>query len=185
MNKKIVVFITFIALTVLAFLERPDFFGWIQTTYKTISITGTIIVGLNIAWNKWLWYFPAKWNWKFIIDLPIIKGEYDVIIGSLDGNKTKYYEAKVRIKQEAKKIEINLYSETGISESTTVGVIKNETGYLIEYFYYLKPLKGKHVKSNPAHDGSSKILVVDNKIVNWEYWTNRNTKGSISLKSIE
>src|SRR5690554_891942 len=150
MNKKIVIFITFIALTVLAFLERPTFYGWIQTMYKTISVTATIIIGLNIVWSKWLWIFPAKWNWKFIVDLPVVKGEYEVIIESIDGDKTNYYEAKVHIKQEAEKIEINLYSETGISQSTTVGVTKCDNGYLIEYFYYLKPLKGKHVKSNPA-----------------------------------
>lgn len=148
---------------------------------KVISTTGTILSIVSLLWNKFLWKIPARLQFK-MYKIPYIEGTYNVELESHKNGKISQVQkssAQIIIEQDSENISISLNSVTGTSQSGKVDIIRFPGRYELYYHYYMVPKESTQMKTNPAHDGSAKIIVEKNNIILWEYWTTRGTKGKI------
>lgn len=181
MKKINVYLIPIVSIIILSITLKMYDWNWIKISLSSISSAASIISVLYFLWDKLLWKIPAKKQWR-IYKKPYISGQYKVKVEWETTNTKKKKEsrfAEITIIQNSNSIQINYLSDGGESKSGYVDIVCVNKGYEIYYHYYMKPSNQDCMTTNPAHNGSAKIRVINNKIVNWEYFTNRGTRGSI------
>lgn len=169
---------------VFTFYQKSISFDLFVIGLKVISTTGTILSIVDLLWNRFLWKIPAKMQLK-IYKRPYIEGTFYVEIEWYKNGKKSTPQkstAKILIRQDSENMSIHLNSETGTSHSGKIDIIYFPDRYELYYHYYMTPKDSSQMKGNPAHDGAAKITIENNKIIMWEYWTTRETKGKICIR---
>ena len=124
-------------------------------------------------------YLYAEYIWKYIpIDkTPKIYGDYKaVFISEYDGKKRK---ANITIKQNLISTRIYMKTNESKSESTTSTLIKKEDSWQLIYTYTNIPNANERNHSE-IHFGTCILDIIDNKIINGNYYTDRKTAGDIN-----
>lgn len=183
MKKRLLLIVSFTTMMIFSLYQKSISFDLFAVGLKAISTTGSLLSIAELIWNKFLWEIPARLHCN-IYKRPFIKGSYNVEIEWYKNGKRNTPEkttAKVIIQQDSENVSIYLNSETATSCSGKIDIRFFPDRYELYYNYYMIPKDSKQMKKNPAHDGSAKIIVENNIIIKWEYWTTRDTRGEIFI----
>jgi len=154
---------------------------------QRLSTAFTIYGILLILFIKWIWKNPIFKGWLVLI--PDISGKWSGIITSTyikseSWKENKQIKIKVIIKQELFSLSVVMKSKEMKSESyiAAFDIDKSQNRNRICYSYTSKP-KPEFRKKSPIHDGTAllDIIGIFPKKLEGEYWTTRETVGSIKL----
>lgn len=174
----IVFLISFIAICTIMNPLAEGLKGIISAVSTSISIT-TIIVVLFVSY-AWKWKIFKGW----MVPFPNLNGRWDGFIKYNYDGKESSRKIEVIIKQTFTSIIVILESKESHSKNFCGSFNidnKREERQLI-YSYFNEP-EAKYRNRSPLHYGTTKLDIADdNKSMKGEYWTNRGSAGSISLK---
>lgn len=167
----------------------------LKDIYKYLSTFSTIsLLTFSISFiNSFLWKVKLSEYrlFKWLVDIPNLNGRYEGILESSFPNSVTNKNTKkkcvIEIVQNASKITINSYYadvdgiETSKSESVSEEIIKKNNGfYDLYYIFTNKPDILNEGLNN--HSGACKLTFYpQEKKLEGEYYTDRKTKGKISV----
>ena len=157
------------------------FIGFFRTTSAAISIT-TIIVTIFVLWA---WKFRIFRSW--FVPIPNLNGNWKGRIKYNYEGKEKSHIIQVHIKQTFASIIVNLETTESKSKNFcgSFNIDKNRGVKQLIYSYFNEP-DVKYRDRSPLHYGTTKLdISQDNKTMEGEYWTNRGSVGSITLKKVD
>lgn len=140
-----------------------------------MSITITLVFAT--IYSEWLWkYNPLEKN-------PKIYGNYKMtFISTYDNSKRTM---NVTIKQDLFSNRIYMNTTESRSESLTSSIVTKKDICELVYTYQNIP-NATERKHSEVHFGTCKFCIVNNKIENGSYYTDRNTTGEIkNIKKIK
>ena len=167
----------------------------LKDIYKYLGTFSTIsLLTFSISFiNSFLWKVKLSEYrlFKCLVDIPNLNGRYEGILESsflnLVTNENTKKKCVIEIVQNASKITINSYYadvdgvETSKSESVSEEIIKKNNGfYDLYYIFTNKPDTLNEGLNN--HSGACKLTFYpQEKKLEGEYYTDRKTKGKISV----
>ena len=156
------------------------FIDSLRTTSAAITIT-SIIVTIFVLWA---WRFRIFRGW--LVPIPNLNGNWEGRIKYNYAGKEKSRKIHVHIKQTFVSIILKLETSESKSKSFcgSFNIDKNRGEKQLIYTYFNEP-DVKYRDRSPLHYGTTKLDISrDDKTMEGEYWTDRGTKGSISLKMV-
>ena len=177
----VVVFLLFFLLVCAAKQTLPTgVVDFLRTMSAAISIT-TIIVTTFVSWA---WKFRIFRGW--LVPVPNLNGDWEGCIKYNYAGKDTSRKIKVHIKQTFTSIYVKLETKESKSKNFcgSFNIDKNRGEKQLIYSYFNEP-DVKYRNRSPLHYGTTKLdISQDNKTMEGEYWTNRNSGGTISLKKM-
>ena len=153
---------------------------FLRTTSAAISIT-TIIVTIFVSWA---WKYRIFRGW--LVPVPNLNGDWEGCIKYNYAGKETSHKIKVHIKQTFTSIIVKLETKESKSKNFcgSFNIDKNRGEKQLIYSYINEP-DVKYRDRSPLHYGTTKLdISQDNKTMEGEYWTNRNSGGTISLRKV-
>ncbi|WP_374953338.1 hypothetical protein [Rathayibacter sp. AY1A3] len=140
---------------------------------------------LLFVWDRWAWKLRLAQaipgvtrnidgTWEATLESLWI----DALTGESPDPKTVY----VVIRQTSTSATVALISNESKSKSSIARVVREDGSWLLHYLYTNEPQMGLREKS-PIHHGSGVLAIVGSpaKRIIGSYWTDRNSKGKLSL----
>jgi hypothetical protein len=160
---------------------KPDF------SFLRFYSMAVLVVTIALAvWDKWLWKTrltqmlsgvcrDISGTWEAQLESLWI----DPSTGKVPPIKTVY----LVIRQTSSKASITLISNESKSKSSTARVIQEGGSWLLHYIYTNEPDVAL-LKKSPIHHGSGVLAITGNpaKRVSGTYWTDRDSKGKLTLE---
>lgn len=167
------------AVNFLAGLQLPT--AW----SRVISAVPVIVFTLFAVFDKWVW------KWKFVpglVQRPVLHGTWHGYINSNwnpeSGDKTESkYEAFLVITQTFTTIQLVLITAESKSRSVIADVVTNSSDDFSVFYHYGNTPKPELRIGSPIHMGgvSFEAFGVRPSQVEGEYWTSRNSGGSMEF----
>ncbi|MGI5881089.1 MAG: hypothetical protein ACOX6L_11010 [Syntrophomonadaceae bacterium] len=174
----IVFLISFIAICILMDPLAEGLKGIISAISTGISITA--IIAIFFVSHAWKWKIFKGW----LVPFPNLNGCWEGCIKYNYDGRDSSRKIKVNIKQTFISIIVNLESKESHSKNFcgSFNIDKKRDERQLIYSYFNEP-EAKYRNRSPLHYGTTKLdLASDDKSMKGEYWTNRGSLGSISLK---
>ena len=175
----VVVFLLFFIIICTAKKSLPTgFIDYLRTMSAAISIT-TIIVTIFVSWA---WKYRIFRGW--LVPVPNLNGDWEGCIKYNYAGKDTSRKIKVHIKQTFTSIIVKLETKESKSKNFcgSFNIDRNRDEKQLIYSYFNEP-DMKLRERSPLHYGTTKLdISQDNKTMEGEYWTNRNSGGTITLK---
>jgi len=180
-----------IGLAILIFVIQIIITGLNSFTLSTVLRKASTAISISLIFH----YIFKKWLWKlkicrpFIVKVPNLHGTWTGRLESYwensQNNKISPIEIKAFVRQNFDSISIEMHTEKMISTSYIANIITDKNTGIQELCYvYTSKSKIETRETNPWHDGTTKLLIYDEKNprLEGEYWTSRKTIGKIILK---
>lgn len=152
-----------------------------------LGIVTSALSALLYSFNRWFW----KSSWViYITEWPNLSGTWKGVLQSdfkRDGKTIDPIEVYVVIHQTFSKIHLRQFTLESESSSVTASIEKGNDKKSSIFVIYRNEPKREVIHRSPIHYGAMKLsLGGDNgdRLVG-EYWTDRNTKGSLDLRLVE
>ena len=177
----VVLFVLFFIIICAAKKSLPSgFIDFLRTTSAAISITAIIVT----IFVSWAWKFRIFRGW--LVPVPNLNGNWEGCIKYNYAGKETSRKIKVHIKQTFTSIIVKLETKESKSKNFcgSFNIDKNRGEKQLIYSYFNEP-DVKYRDRSPLHYGTTKLdISPENKKMEGEYWTNRGSGGSISLKKL-
>ncbi len=135
-----------------------------------------------------IFFVSHAWKWKsfagWLVPFPNLNGCWEGCIKYNYDGKDSSRKIEVNIKQTFISIIVNLESKESHSKNFcgSFNIDKRRDEKQLIYSYFNEP-DAKYRNRSPLHYGTTKLEISsDDKSMKGEYWTNRGSAGSISLK---
>lgn len=152
---------------------------------KIIPSTVTIELILYWVFNKWGWKWRRFHSW--LVVTPNLSGDWEGIIHYKWGQKEGDRNTKVSIKQDFNRIIVILKTDESISRSILAkfDIDENKCIYDLYYTYVNEPTITIQDRSS-IHYGTTRFHfdLANTSVLKGEYWTSRDTKGTIEIHKI-
>ena len=165
--------------------------SWITTGildfgfFRFFSVAVFVVVVLLLIWDQW------AWKWAFIQKVPRvtrdISGTWETRLESLwidpdTGESPAPKTVYIIVRQTSSQATITLISNESKSKSSIARVIREDASWIVHYVYSNEPQVELRERSS-IHHGSGVLSIVGNpaKRMAGSYWTDRNSKGKLSL----
>jgi len=156
-------------------------------TIKLLPEVVTIYTVLDIIFVKLAWRLPVFQSW--LVPFPDLEGTWQGIFQTTWQNPKTGAMPPIPlvlvIKQSFETISCVIYTEESSSYSTAALISEEDDSGIkrLSYVYTNKPELTARNRS-PVHDGAAilRIISTPERLLEGEYWTNRKTTGTISLK---
>ena len=170
--KTYIKYITFIAVGFFLLLE---FVINKQDILSNISYSVTITTFISIVYANLLWkYNPLE-------KIPRLFKNYEGLFNSNYDNESR--KTHILIKQNLFQTQVFYKTEQTESNSITSEILCENGHYYLYYTYRSEP-KASVRGMNDIHYGSVKLRIVDSKLLEGNYWTDRETTGQMTLNVI-
>ena len=164
------------AVIFLAGLQLPTLWS------RVISAVPLIVSSLFAVFDKWVW------KWAFVpklVQRPVLHGTWHGHISSSWNPETKY-EAFLAITQTFTTIQVLLITAESKSRSVIAAVVTNSSDDFSVFYHYGNTPKPELRVDSPIHMGgvSVEAFGVRPSEIEGEYWTSRNSGGSMDFSRI-
>lgn len=156
---------------------------------KPLFLVVTIVLWLALAFDVWLWKLSFLHDW--LVKRPVIEGTWTAIIQTnwvdpRTGNVKPPIEAFMVVRQTFSMLYMRLLTPESISSLIGTEIVCSPDGiYCVSGVYRNEP-KLDFREDSPIHYGAVWLQISDDdrdKTIAGHYWTDRNTAGSLELKS--
>ena len=174
----IVVFLVGVVLSLLAFNALGLSKGAWDVITTSISFTAIIVV-LFVSW-AWRWRGFQGW----FVPIPNLNGKWEGSIKFKDNGEDRTRKVSVDIKQTFLSIVVRFRSKESNSLSFCSSFNIDEKRGIKQLIYSYQNDPNANIReTSPVHFGTTKLDIgTDNKSLTGEYWTSRETMGTIVLK---
>lgn len=151
-------------------------------------IPTTVTIELLFYWLFVKWGWKCKFLHSWLVVTPDLSGEWQGKIHYIWDGKEGERETKVKITQSFNHIVITLATEESVSRSILAGFdIDDKRGIYDLYYTYVNEPKITIQNRSAIHYGTTKFhFDLANLLeLKGEYWTSRDTKGTIELNKIK
>lgn len=152
------------------------------------GILDAISTGISITAILATFFVSYAWRWRifrgWLVPFPNLNGTWEGCINYKYAGKDSSRKIKVHIKQTFISLIVKLETKESMSKNFcgSFNIDKKSDERQLIYSYYNEPYI-KFRDRSPIHYGTTKLDIhPDNKSMKGEYWTNRGTAGSITLK---
>jgi hypothetical protein len=169
------------AVIFLAGLQLPSVWS------RVVSAIPVVVVGLFAVFDRWVW------KWAFvpqIVQRPVIHGTWHGKIESdwksgADSPSSEY-EAFLVVTQTFTTLQVTLISKASKSRSVVSEITKNASDDFSVFYHYGNTPRRELRDGSPIHMGgvSIEVFSVRPKTIEGEYWTSRNSGGSLSFQYV-
>lgn len=162
---------------------------WGVLCYNTFSYAGEAISLMLLVMS---FFNKVAWRWKFInrfIDMPVLAKQYSGSFVSDWKKENKTYEASLEIEQTF--LDVSVVFKSGESRSFSAFSVIDTIGDSKRLIYnYQNEPKAELSNRSTIHKGTVELWIDKNGELTGNYYTNRNTSGSMTFipireKSIE
>jgi SMODS-associating 2TM, beta-strand rich effector domain len=189
-RREVVIWINLVTIVVtwviLIFLST----GGLKITWeaaKPLPEVVTIYTVLYLVFITWVWRLPFLQGW--LVTFPDLQGTWQGTVQTTWRADTDKKEAPIPvilvIKHSFNFISCVMFSQESISYSNAALLSEEEESGLkkLSYVFTNTPILDARGRS-PIHDGAAilRIITTPERSLEGEYWTNRKTTGTISLK---
>ncbi len=180
--------ITFIAIWVALILWSTKELSISWEAFKLLPEVVTIYTVLHVIFITWGWRLPSLQGW--LVPFPNLEGTWQGTLQTTwqnpeTGVTPPPIPMVLVIKQTFESISCVLYTKESSSYSTAALLSEEDDSGIkrLSYVYTNTPELTARGRS-PIHDGAAilRIITTPERSLQGEYWTNRKTTGTISLK---
>lgn len=131
-----------------------------------------------IIFNKWIWKLKC---FTLLHHVPILSKKYKgTIVSDFDNSK---HEGILEINQTFLKQSIKFITDESLSRSISSSISEIHDTCMLIYVYQNEP-KGELQDVSPIHYGTAMLDLSNPSEISGNYYTGRNTKGSMHFKSV-
>jgi hypothetical protein len=159
-------------------LLSPSFFKPVST------ITGIVLLSLA-AFDRWLWRIPFLQGW--FVDRPDVRGTWRVILSSSwkspdTGVAQEPIEGYLVVQQTFSRLSLRLFTRESESWLRGSEILSNDDKRFDIVAVYMNEPRREFRHRSPIHQGAFKLAIQGSppRGLRGEYWTDRNTQGSIA-----
>ncbi|MHC1787334.1 MAG: hypothetical protein AB9880_09770 [Christensenellales bacterium] len=150
--------------------------------YSIFGFIGEAIGAAAIVlavFNKWAW----KWTWiRWMHNVPVLKENYVGTITSDYHDKT-VRSCRVTITQTFLNVAVQIKTDESSSRSITASFIDLHGVRNLIYTYQSEP-RGEIQGHSPIHYGTAKLNATNPMILEGDFYTGRNTRGSVKFEAV-